>query len=239
MTASADQNITQAIVLAGGLGTRLRAVVEDLPKVMAPVAGRPFLEHVLDHLAAQGLRRVILAVSYRREIIQAHFGEAYRGMALRYSVEEEPLGTGGAIRQAMDLAEPGLCFILNGDTWLDLDYAAMARAGQSAGARLVMAVRELPDVGRYGALEVREGRVTGFLEKGRSGPGAINAGVYLAATDLFDAHPFPPRFSFEQDLLMAHLKDLAPLAFTVPGGFIDIGIPEDFFRAQAMFAARN
>lgn len=227
--------VTQAIILAGGLGTRLRSVVDDLPKVMAPVGGRPFLEHVLDRLIAQGLERAILAVSYRREAILDHFGVRYRGLDLSYSIEEEPLGTGGAIRQAMAQAGSAPCFILNGDTWLELDYGAMARSWSESGSPLAMAVRELPDVGRYGALEISNGRVTAFLEKGRIGPGTINAGVYLTTPDLFNRDQWPPRFSFEQDLLMAHLGELAPLAYATSGAFIDIGIPEDYFRAQALF----
>jgi D-glycero-alpha-D-manno-heptose 1-phosphate guanylyltransferase len=235
MTAS----VAQAVILAGGLGTRLRAVVDDLPKVMAPVGGRPFLEHVLDRLIAQGLERAILAVSYRREAILDHFGDRYRGLQLTYSIEQEPLGTGGAIRQALAQAGASPCFILNGDTWLELDYAAMARAWVESGAPLAMAVRELPEVGRYGALEVANGRVTAFLEKGRSGPGVINAGVYLTTPDLFTGADWPARFSFEQDLLMAHLERLAPLAYRTSGAFIDIGVPEDYFRAQALFAGER
>ena len=115
----------QAIILAGGLGTRLRSVVPDLPKPMAPVAGRPFLAWVLDRLVDAGFESAVLAVGYRHEIIRAHFGEDYRGMALRYSVETTPLGTGGAMRLAADHVTALPVFVLNGDTYLELDYRAM------------------------------------------------------------------------------------------------------------------
>ena len=226
----------QAVILAGGLGTRLRSVVGETPKAMAQVAGRPFLEHLLADLEAQGVRRVVLAVGYRREVIRAHFGEAFRGVALAYSEEEEPLGTGGAVRRALRLAGPGPCVVLNGDTWLDLDYPAMARAHLDAAAALTIAVRAVPDVARCGALEVEGGRVRAFREKGPSGPGFVNAGVYVLSAALFDGLALPDAFSLERDVFAPHVRELAPLAFVASGRFIDIGVPEDFERAQRLLA---
>lgn len=229
----------QAVVLAGGLGTRLRSAVGDTPKVMAPVAGRPFLEHLLAHLEAGGFGEVVLAVGYRREAVIAHFGSRFQGIPLRYSEEESPLGTGGAVCQALRLARPGPCFVLNGDTWLELDHAAMLRAHLDAGARLSMAVRRVADVARYGAVRILGSRVTAFEEKGRSGPGFINAGVYLLDRDLLQAEPLPRAFSFEADYLAARLPSLAPLAFPAEGRFIDIGVPEDYEWARRMLADRE
>lgn len=227
----------QAIVLAGGLGTRLRGVVPELPKPMAPVAGRPFLTYVLDRLVDAGFNRAVLAVGYRFEAIRDHFGDAYRGMALAYSVESEPLGTGGAIRLAANHASGFPLFILNGDTFLELDYAAMLTAHQQESAPLSMAVCRVPDVGRYGALALQGDRVTGFLEKGGSGAGDINAGVYLLSAEVVQQIPADSVFSFEQQLLVPRVSELRPLAFHTAGRFIDIGIPEDFARAQQLFAA--
>ena len=224
----------QAIVLAGGLGTRLRSVVPDLPKPMAPVAGRPFLAWVLDRLAEAGFERAVLAVGYRHEVIRDHFGEDYRDMRLLYSVEDRPLGTGGAIRLAAEHVTAPLVFVLNGDTYLELDYRAMLAAHRQSHARLSVAVCKVADVSRYGALELEAGHLHGFHEKGRAGPGFINAGVYLLAPELLQQVPAGEPFSFEQQLLVPRVQDLRPHAFVTTGRFIDIGIPEDYDRAQRL-----
>lgn len=226
----------QAIILAGGLGTRLRTVLPDLPKPMAPVAGRPFLAHVLDALVDAGFESAVLAVGYRYEAIRHHFGATYRGMRLAYSVEASPLGTGGAIRLAADRTAADPVFVLNGDTYLELDYSAMLAAHRAASTQLGVAVCEVPDVGRYGSLEVEAGRIVGFREKGRSGPGLINAGTYLLSAGLMAHIPAGRPHSFEQELLMPMVAELHPLAFVTRGLFIDIGVPEDYARAQALFA---
>ncbi len=229
----------QAIVLAGGLGTRLRSAVPDLPKPMAPVAGRPFLCWILDRLVDAGFVRAVLAVGYRHELVQGFFGTAYRGMPLAYSVENRPLGTGGAIRLAADLVvDADVLFVLNGDTCAEVDYAAMAAAHAREAAAMSMAVCQVPDAGRYGALELIDGRVRGFAEKGRPGPGPINAGTYLVAAALIAEIPPGKPFSFEQDLLVPQVGRIHPLAFAAEGLFIDIGVPEDYARAQQLFASR-
>lgn len=228
----------QALVLAGGLGTRLRPVVGDLPKVLAPVAGRPFLEHVLADLDAQGFRHVVLAVGFRSETVVAHFGATFGRLRLAYSEEREPLGTGGAVKLGLEVALPGPCFVLNGDTWLDLDYAEMLRLHLATEARVTMAVRAVADVARYGAVEIRGGRVTRFAEKGATGAGHINAGIYLLDRTLFAGLDLPSAFSLERDFLAPRIGALAPVPFATEGRFVDIGVPEDFARAQGMFAAR-
>ena len=225
----------QAIVLAGGLGTRLRSVVPELPKPMAPVAGRPFLAWLLDALAAGGVRRVVLAVGYRHDAIRNHFGGAWRGMALDYSIEPAPLGTGGAIRLAAercDASAPSI--VLNGDTFLQVDLLAMHAQHVAASERLTVAACHVDDVSRYGALRVEQGHIAGFLEKGHTGPGFINAGTYVLAPETLLALPSGEAFSFEQRVLMGALDTLKPAAFETPGAFIDIGIPEDFARAQTL-----
>jgi D-glycero-alpha-D-manno-heptose 1-phosphate guanylyltransferase len=229
----------QAIVLAGGLGTRLRSVVPDLPKPMAPVAGRPFLAWVLDRLIDAGFESAVLAVGYRHEAILEHFGEVYRGMALRYSIEDTPLGTGGAIRLAADQVTALPVFVLNGDTYLELDYRAMLDVHQQSRASLSVAICRVPDVSRYGAVELEGDRIHDFLEKGRAGPGFINAGVYLLSSVILQQIPSGEPFSFEQQLLVPQVKELRPLAFLAEGRFIDIGIPADFGRAQKLFAAES
>jgi len=161
-------------------------------------------------------------------------GTEFLGMQIRYSVEEELLGTGGAVRQALALADPGPCFVLNGDTWVDLDYAVMYREHVGANARLTIAVKEIDDVSRFGTLQIVNDRITGFLEKGSSGQGIINAGVYLMPTDFLSDQSLPKVFSLEQDFFVPRLSSLHPLAHKASGTFIDIGVPTDYDRAQGL-----
>jgi D-glycero-alpha-D-manno-heptose 1-phosphate guanylyltransferase len=225
----------EAIVLAGGLGTRLSPVVPDLPKAMAPIGGRPFIDLLLDALAAGGCNRVVVAVGYRRERIIDHLGGRYGPIDVAYSIEEKPLGTGGAIRQALASVQDGDCLVLNGDTWADIDYAGMIEARRDSGALISIAVRRVHDVSRYGAVDAAGGRVVRFREKGSAGPGLINAGVYAIERSLFEVVSAPAAaFSFEADFLIPNLHLLAPLAFEMEGAFIDIGVPADYAAAQEM-----
>lgn len=229
----------RAIVLAGGLGTRLRGVVPDLPKPMAPVAGRPFLAWVLDELVEAGFAQVVLAVGYRNEVIRGHFGDAYRGLPLRYAVEAQPLGTGGAIRQAAALAAPGPLFVLNGDTFLELDHRAMLAAHEAGGEQMTVAACRVDDVARYGALVVEQGHIRGFAEKGGSGPGLINGGTYLLSDALRRQLPTDEAYSFEQRVLVGALHEIRPAVHEARGLFIDIGVPEDYARVQTLLGARR
>ncbi len=229
----------EAIVLAGGLGTRLAGVVSGVPKPMAPVRGRPFLCFVLDRLVEAGFTSAVLASGYRHEALAAYFGERYRGLPLSYSVETEPLGTGGAIRMAWDRSATREVFVLNGDTYLEVDYRAMHAAHAAAGAMLTLAVCHVDDAGRYGALEIAEDRVQGFVEKGRTGHGWINGGTYLLAPTLRAMLPSRRAFSFEHDVLELELARLRPRVFLSSGRFIDIGTPEDYAEAERVLAARS
>jgi len=226
----------EAIVLAGGLGTRLRSIVSGLPKPMAPVHGRPFLALVLDQLVDAGFQTAILAVGYRHDAIRAYFGDSFRGLALRYSVESEPLGTGGAMRLACLHAHAPDVFVLNGDTYLELDFSAMLDAHVGAMASFSMAICHVLDVERYGALELDDGIVRGFCEKGRSGPGWINGGTYILGPELRARLRPKGAFSFEHDLLVPEIGLIRPLAFRASGLFIDIGVPEDYLRVQQLFS---
>lgn len=222
----------KAILLAGGLGTRLKARVPDLPKPMAPVAGRPFLEYVLDRLVAGGVKEVILSVGYRADAIEAHFGVVYRGIVLRYAVETEPLGTGGAIVHALHGEGRAPVLVLNGDTFLQIDIAGLIRWYMEAPSLVAMVLKETPDVSRYGSVILDMDKVAGFAEKGRAGAGLINAGIYVLMPEVFDRPELSGKFSFEADVLQRYCSELKPRAFVTDGYFIDIGIPEDFDRAQ-------
>ena len=224
---------TAAIVLAGGLGTRLRDAVPDRPKPIAEVAGRPFLAHLLDRLvAAPGLDTVILSVGYRHEMIRAALGDRHGRLRLCYSVEREPLGTGGGLRLALAAAEGEAVLVLNGDSLVDVDLAALWRTHCRLGRPLTLTAVELPDIARYGALQLDDDRLVGFAAKGVPGPGWINAGIVAMQRDLFDRWSLPDRFSFEEDILAARLAELQPGVHRTTGFFIDIGVPEDYARAQ-------
>lgn len=222
----------EAIVLAGGKGTRLAGVVPNLPKPMAPIAGHPFLRYLLQSLQQQGFTRVILSIGHLAAEIHNGFAHWDGPLEIVFYEENEPLGTGGAIRAAMSMAKNESVFVLNGDTFATVDYAAMQQQHIATASTLSLALMPVPDTARYGAVQVDGTRVLGFSEKGRTGPGYINAGVYLMQRTLLESLNLPERFSFEEQVLMQHLHDLHPTAFLANGYFIDIGIPEDYARAQ-------
>lgn len=227
----------EAIVLAGGFGTRLAHVVPDVCKPMAPVAGRPFLRFIMDQLAAAGFDRAVVADGYRREQIEGFFGPAYRGMAIEYSPEETPLLTGGAVKRALNSCQSDWVFVLNGDTWLDVDFFAMEAAACDApeGVSSVIAVKRMRDFERYGTVDVdTDGTLTAFHEKRPCKEGLINAGVYLLRRDALD--DMPEKFSLESDYFERVVGDGELRAVECLGGFIDIGVPEDYELAQTMLA---
>lgn len=221
--------------MAGGLGTRLRQVVPDLPKPMAPVAGRPFLEILLSMLAQKGFNRVVLSLGYMSEKIIAHFGDNYRGMQLVHEVELQALGTGGAIRAALARCEADHVFIFNGDTYLDLEVAALERLWQ-AGRHPLIVVRQVPDTARFGKVEMCDGRINAFLEKGRAGPGLINAGCYVLPKTALDGFALGQAFSLETEFFIKHLQKIRIDGFVTHGRFIDIGVPDDYALAQTALA---
>lgn len=225
----------EAIVLVGGLGTRLRGVVSDVPKPLAPVAGRPFLAWVLDHLSSCGIRHTVLAAGYLAEKVQECAGREWNGMAIDYSIETETLGTGGAIGQARSFLHGDLAHVLNGDTFLRYQPAALEAATLASGAQIGVALARVDDLSRYGAVECRESRVTAFLEKGRSGPGLINAGCYFLRREALAGLPAQSRYSFETEVLAPMTAAGKVAGFIATEGFIDIGVPDDYLRAQTMF----
>ncbi len=229
----------EAIVLAGGMGTRLRTVVSDVPKPMAPVNGRPFLAYVLDDLLAQGIERVILAVGYKREVIVDYFGNHYRGMDLVYSVEEQPLGTGGGIHQAFDLVHGDRAFVLNGDTFFQVNLSEMYRFHGEKVCDMTLALKPMQDFDRYGTVKVDESshRILGFEEKQHQASGLINGGVYLISQSLWGGLDLAEKFSFEKEILEGLYETRTFCGMVSDTYFIDIGIPTDYERSQHDFAA--
>lgn len=221
----------EAIVLAGGFGTRLREIVPNLPKPMAPVAGRPFLEILLGSLAGNGFERVVLSLGFMAEKVVSHFGNTYAGMDLVYEIEHKPLGTGGAVRQALPRCISDHVFVLNGDTYIDVEATELEAKWQRTGLPIIVA-RRVPDTSRYGRIDTVDGAVTGFSEKGTCGPGLINAGCYVLPVSILDSFKLGDVFSLEVDFLSKAVCRRRFELFVTKGHFIDIGVPEDFARAQ-------
>ncbi len=231
--------IHTAIILAGGLGTRLRSVVADMPKPMAPVAGRPFLEYLLLHAKSQGIQQAVLSVGYKYERIEAHFGRSFEGMTLDYAIEKEPLGTGGAIWNAFSFCENDTVAVLNGDSLFEVDIQALHRFKLEKKADMALSLKPMQQFDRYGVVEVDEtGCIRQFKEKTYCEKGLINGGVYC-----FDLHwarqlPLSGKFSFEKDVLEKYVDQGMFYGYLSSAYFIDIGIPEDYERAQTEFAGK-
>lgn len=227
--------IREAIVLAGGFGTRLQSVVSEVPKPMAPVAGKPFLQYILDYLIDQHIDHAVLAVGYLREVIIDTFGAQYRSLRISYSVETDPLGTGGGILQACQFLQGNEVFVINGDTYFDVDLQALAATHRAHNALLTVALKRMEKFDRYGTVDInKEGRITGFLEKKYLDEGLINGGIYCLHTSVFPQH-IPAKFSFEKEILEKEIASGRIYGLCSDGYFIDIGIPEDYTRAQTDF----
>ena len=225
----------ECVVLAGGKGTRLRSVVSDLPKCMAPVAGRPFLAWLLDDLREAGFDHIILSLGYKHEAVEAWVATRPDRDSISCVVEEEPLGTGGGVRLALRQAREDAVFILNGDTFFGVDYPAMQAFHRQSGAQATLALKPLRDFDRYGEVTLDgEGRITAFREKRPCAEGLINGGVYLLQRDALAK--MPERFSLEKDYFEPKAESAGLAGFRSEGYFIDIGIPADYARAQRDFA---
>lgn len=221
----------EAIILAGGFGTRLREVVPDVPKPMAPIAGRPFLEILLTSLSSKGFTHAILALGYKSDVIIRHLGNHFANMALDYVVEEQALGTGGAVRLALEKATQDHVFVFNGDTYLNLEADKVEQDWLHAPYPKIVGCK-VPDTARYGRLIVEDNRVVGFSEKGASGAGLINAGCYVLPRHELDTFELGQAFSLETNYLAMNVASKRFDLFTTQGKFIDIGVPEDYARAQ-------
>lgn len=226
-----------AIILAGGLGSRLKAEVPDCPKPLAPVAGRPFLAYILCQLQQSGFRHVRLSVGYMAQQIMDYCGDYFEGLSISYAVEERPLGTGGAIVYASEgLPENQPIWVLNGDTYFDINFPGMEQFYADQAADIVIALKYMEHFERYGAVELdSELRIKAFGEKTLREQGWINGGIYLFRPGLLHQYPSGTAFSFEQAFLEAHIESIRTFGFCSTGYFIDIGVPEDYRKAEADF----
>jgi D-glycero-alpha-D-manno-heptose 1-phosphate guanylyltransferase len=223
----------EVIILAGGLGTRLRSVVSDVPKCMAPVAGKPFLHFVIEHLLSLGVDKFIFAVAYKSEIIIDYVNEQYPDLNKQFSIEAEPLGTGGAVKLACGLATEKNVLVLNGDTLFKIDVEWISGFHVSCDADCTLSLKSMDDFDRYGVVDLNEdASIAGFQEKQQYESGLINGGVYVLNVERFMKENLPQKFSFEKDYLEAYFDKRKMFGIIQDEYFIDIGIPEDFERAQ-------
>ena len=219
------------VILAGGMGTRLKSVIQDIPKPMAPICGQPFLSFLFKYFSAYHVERAVLSVGYQHQTIQAFFSQKYNQIQIKYVVEDTPLGTGGAVNHALKSVKGDCFYLLNGDTFFDVNLGAMAKAHQMSDNDITIAVRFTDNAGRYGKVQLEDMRVTGFSEKQQAASGYINGGVYIINRRVFD-NIKETSFSLEKDVLEKRVHELKIGVYKSDGYFIDIGIPEDYKRAQ-------
>lgn len=225
------------IILAGGLGTRLASVVKDVPKPMAPVAGEPFLNHILEKLPLSNIGKIILAVGYKYEVVKSYYGEEYKTTPIQYSVENEPLGTGGGIALALEHVAEDTVLILNGDTSFDINFEEMWQTHNQSDYLMTLALKQMPQPDRYGTVLLEKDQIVRFQEK-KVGlrTGLINGGIYWADKHLKYELPLKEKYSFETEVLEKKVFESKLGGYISDEQFIDIGIPEDYDRAQQIFA---
>lgn len=230
----------QAVLLAGGLGTRLKGVVSDVPKPMADILGRPFLEYQLDYLIDQGIERLVMAIGYKGEIISDHFKDQYKSIKISYAIENEPLGTGGAILNALKDIDDEVC-VLNGDTLFEVDLREMYTTWNQSNSDVAMALRKIDNAARFGTVSLDQtDRIVSFNEKdGQEKEGVINGGIYMFNAGLLKNIDLPTKFSIEKDVFEKMLAEIKISGFISTNYFLDIGIPEDYRKAQDDFKRFN
>ena len=223
----------EAIILAGGFGTRLKKVVNNLPKPMAPINGRPFLEILLNLLSNKGFSRVIISLGFMAEKIINYFGNTFKGIEIKYIIEETPLGTGGAVRLCINSCMQKEVFVFNGDTFIDIEIENIINQW-NRNQNLIVVGKYVSDASRYGRLFTDNNRIISLEEKKISGQGLISAGCYLMTTDKLLRFPINKPFSIEKDYLITEILQSNVAIFITKGLFIDIGIPEDYLKAQKL-----
>ena len=226
-------NIKEAIVLAGGLGTRLRDTVPDLPKCMAPVAGQPFLTYVIRYLLFQGIQKFIFSLGYKHEVIEEFLTTKYPTLDYQCSVEEEPLGTGGALKLACKKATGKNSVVVNGDTLFKVNAEELISFHNTRSAHCSIALKRMKHFDRYGVVELNSDHsIKNFKEKQSYETGLINGGVYILNVEQFMDESLPEKFSFEKDYLEQFYNKKKIFGLQQDNYFIDIGVPEDYNRAQ-------
>ena len=229
--------IREAIILAGGLGTRLKDTVPDLPKSLAPISGTPFLKYVVDSLIENKITRIILSLGYMHEDISHFITENYKNPEFEFVIESEPLGTGGAISLALNKCEEKNVIVVNGDTFFNVDLQKLFSFHKQNDALCTLALKPMHNFERYGVVIIdKDGNIQSFLEKQFYSEGLINGGVYALDVEKFKKLQLPEKFSFEVDFLEKYYPSQKLLGIVMDNYFIDIGIKEDFLRAQTELA---
>ncbi|MFY0254950.1 nucleotidyltransferase family protein [Chitinophaga sp. 30R24] len=230
----------ECIVLAGGLGTRLRSVVADKPKCMAPVGDRPFLYYLLQYLHQQGITHAVLSLGYLAEQVIDWCNNTALPLRVSFSVEAEPLGTGGGILHALHTLEGNDLFIVNGDTYFEVDLPALQQFHITHQAALSLALKPMKQFDRYGSIQLDAAqRINAFHEKQFCGEGLINGGIYFTTANFLRSLALPEIFSFEKAVLEPGVTTGNFYGFISDTYFIDIGIPEDYTAAQLYLGAKS
>ncbi|WP_029904124.1 nucleotidyltransferase family protein [Prevotella sp. 10(H)] len=229
----------ECVILAGGFGTRLQTVVKDVPKCMAEVAGRPFLSYLFDYAVEQEFDHIILSLGYKSDVVIQWLDNQNAPFKISYVVEEYPLGTGGAIKLAFEEVTGKDAFVINGDTFFDIDSNSLMEFHKSKNADISLALKPMADFDRYGSVDLDKcGRIMHFNEKQYQKEGLINGGVYIISKDIFSKLNLPEKFSFEKDVMESHIEDINIYGCIQDNYFIDIGIPSDFEKANKDFAQK-
>jgi len=224
----------EAIILAGGFGTRLKSVVSDVPKPMAPIQDKPFLAYLLTFLAKHGISRFVLSVGYMHEKIVDYFGDFYQNIPITYIIEKEALGTGGAIKRALANTKNDTSLVYNGDTFFKLSPKHLFHFHQESKADVSVALKKIDRPNRYGTIKMQDNKVVNFYEKITDlKDGLINCGIYCINKNVFHSTALKNKFSFEKDFLEKQLNKKNICGLKHQEYFIDIGIPEDYEKAQS------
>lgn len=228
---------TQAVILAGGLGTRLRSVISDRPKVLAKVGDRPFMVYLLEQLSVAGIQKVILCTGYLGAQVQTTFEASSHQLDLIYSQEPSPLGTGGALRLALDYIQSDSVLVMNGDSFCEISIGEFWLSHADRQTDVTIALTQVSDTSRYGRVEVDSaGKILNFAEKGNStSVGWINAGIYLIKRELISEIPRDQVISLEQEILPNWIEHKSVYSYPTQGKFIDIGTPSSYALAQSFF----
>lgn len=226
---------SEMLILAGGLGTRLRSVVSDVPKPMAPISGRPFLAYLIDHWIGQGVKRFVLSTGHLGNVVHAYFGETYHGAIIEYVHEQAPLGTGGALRLAMNSVEwaKEAVLMVNGDTWFPVDLSQLYADAEQQNLPIMLALKTIENNDRYGGVDVGADRKVNLFGIKSVGATRINAGCYLLSVGVLKQAlaTMPEAFSFEGDFLPLYAAKGFVGSSLQDKAFLDIGIPEDYKKA--------
>jgi len=222
----------EAIVLAGGFGKRLQSKVQNIPKPMAPINNRPFLDYLLDYLIKNKVKRVILSIYYQYQIIKNYYDYCYRNIDILHSIDTEELGTGGAIKDALLMADDDNVFIINGDTYFDVSLSSLIKEHVANDNDITLSIKPMKNFDRYGIVETdSNGQVLFLKEKQYRDYGKIDGGIYLVKRNIFKSIENQNQFSFN-DFIMRNLNNLRVGSLMCDEIFIDIGTPEDYDRAH-------